>query len=282
MPLRFLHILGLCAAIFLVCASIQLLARLAHIPLDLTANKGAGQALLYVIVLLGAKFFALWVWKPRTGPSWSMYWQSRRVALRGFGLTTAFTLAAQILLYSLLLVTGDSRLNLHSLNAKIALGTVSALLIVPILAATEETIFRAFIFQYLRGTQKPIAWGATCGSALLFALSHQFHGLLDWLQPQSYSLLAGLFLLGVLLAVVYQATGSLTCSIGVHAALVWLDVFRKRTDLVQIHQTQWWMGTNNDLRTAPVIWLLFLLLTYGFWQSRHWLAPRTQVEKSSA
>ncbi len=67
----------------------------------------------------------------------------------------------------------------------------------------EEVLFRGFLFPALRGMLGPIL--AMVGSAALFAALHPLAGF--------YSI----FLLGVLLAFVYERTGSLVAPIAMHA-----------------------------------------------------------------
>lgn len=68
----------------------------------------------------------------------------------------------------------------------------------------EETLFRGFIYGWLRGRVAP--WMAISVSALVFALAHG-----------ELALLAPIFVLGCLLAVVYERSGSLYPGMVIHA-----------------------------------------------------------------
>jgi len=81
-----------------------------------------------------------------------------------------------------------------------ALAVVTVTLIAP---AAEETFFRGFLYGWLRGRVPP--WSAVALSALVFGLAH--------LQPV---VLIPLFLLGCMLAVVYERSGSLLPGIALH------------------------------------------------------------------
>lgn len=81
---------------------------------------------------------------------------------------------------------------------------VLAVIVVAVIApAAEETFFRGFLFGWLRG-RMPL-WSAVAVSALVFGLAH--------LQPV---VLIPLFILGCILALVYERSGSLLPGIVIH------------------------------------------------------------------
>jgi membrane protease YdiL (CAAX protease family) len=82
--------------------------------------------------------------------------------------------------------------------------SLAVILVALVAPAAEETFFRGFLFGWLRG-RVPM-WSAVAVSALVFALAH--------LQAV---VLIPLFLLGCLLAVVYERSGSLLPGMAVHA-----------------------------------------------------------------
>ncbi len=290
--MRLLRLVFLCIFLYAVGGLIQFTAHAlftAHVlrkPIDLTANKGTGQIILYLLVLLSVAGFARWVWKEPLGERLRLYRQQWRTSLRGFALMAGITLIAQMILFAILMAFGLDRWSseaAHHFTAKIINNTLKALLIIPVLTTTEELIFRAFAFNYLREQAAHIGINrrdmmAAIGSALIFALSHEFHTPLEWFTRNGWPMFIGLVLLGVLLAVTYRATGSLAAGIGVHTALVWLNEFYKITGLLVFNITSPWMGVNNDLRTAPVVWILFILLTVLFWKWGPRLRPQLCVE----
>lgn len=83
-----------------------------------------------------------------------------------------------------------------------------ALLVTAVLAPfTEEIFFRGMVYRYLRA-RWPI-WAAVVGSALLFGLAH-FSGL------NGLALLPVFVLMGIVLALIYERTGSLGNTILLH------------------------------------------------------------------
>jgi len=84
---------------------------------------------------------------------------------------------------------------------------VFAALVVP---ATEEFLFRGFLYTTLRRYMGPLE--GICASALLFALPHVFDG-----PTVNLSVVPQLFVVGFLLAYLYERTGSLVAPITAHA-----------------------------------------------------------------
>jgi len=74
--------------------------------------------------------------------------------------------------------------------------------------ACEETFFRGMLYRYLRA-RWPV-WAAVLGSAILFGLAH-FSGL------QRVSLLPVFAFMGIVLALLYEWTGSLGNTILLHS-----------------------------------------------------------------
>jgi uncharacterized protein len=95
---------------------------------------------------------------------------------------------------------GQARDVLHAYPRYHVLAVVTVALVAP---AAEETFFRGFLFGWLRGRvpRSP----AIALSALVFAVAH--------LQPV---VLIPLFLLGCVLAIVYERSGSLLPGIAIH------------------------------------------------------------------
>ena len=95
---------------------------------------------------------------------------------------------------------GQARDVLHAYPRYHFLAVVTVTIVAP---AAEETFFRGFLFGWLRG--RVAQWPAVALSALVFGLAH--------LQPV---VLIPLFLLGCMLAIVYERSGSLLPGIFIH------------------------------------------------------------------
>jgi membrane protease YdiL (CAAX protease family) len=96
---------------------------------------------------------------------------------------------------------GQARDVLRAYPHNHALAVIVVALVAP---AAEETFFRGFLYGWLRGRLPP--WSAVAVSALVFGLAH--------LQPV---VLLPLFLLGCVLAIVYERSGSLLPGMAVHS-----------------------------------------------------------------
>jgi membrane protease YdiL (CAAX protease family) len=128
-------------------------------------------------------------------------------------------------------------------------------------AAVEELIFRGLLFNYLLyGNSRWRVARATLISSVIFALAHNLREPLSWFTMDKAPLLFGLTLLGVLLAIAYINTGSLACSAGIHTGLGWIGLLNGRTHLDGLLRGSWLMGAAKDLRTAPMVWALFIAL----------------------
>jgi membrane protease YdiL (CAAX protease family) len=161
--------------------------------------------------------------------------------------------------------------------------TLVALIVVVILAVTEELIFRGFVLRHLRYSVTPaVTIAALIASSALFSVSHLISYKDAWTVGEVGSLLFGLFLLGGLFAITYVATGSLACSIGVHAGLLGFKVFLRRTDLLLYQPDVWWLGESNDLRLAPISWLLMILIAALTWATRRDLRHRFGIEPATS
>ena len=279
--MRYLSLICLGVVVWVVASGVHHGAAALGVPLDLSANRGPGQIALYVTAILVFLAFTKWVWRVEFLPPIALYWRHRGRAVRGFFSVAIVVATIGFLGYYLLWQIGaahwsDNRW--ERLGTERMLKTLLAFAVGIALAVTEEGMFRGLIFNYLRAGRRGWALaGAVFGSALIFALVHGFRDPLAWLTAEKLPLLTGLTLLGVLLAVTYMVSGSIACAAGVHAGLVWVKVFFRRTKILELDQTEWWMGTDKDLRTAPVVWALFAALALAVWCSRHHLRRRFAV-----
>jgi membrane protease YdiL (CAAX protease family) len=280
MLIKSLYTALLLLVMFVIGFVCQTAAHLLHLPLDLTANKGAGQILLYLIVIGTIVAFTRKVWKQDISASIRQYAvEGRRISV-GFWICAGISLLLQLPIYGLLFHAGILSISDYARHKQLPVlifNIVISQIVMVVLATSEEGIFRGFLFNYLRSDKKKGHVAAAVAiSSVIFGLSHEFHTLNHWLEPAYYGKLLGLILLGVLLAVTYNTTRSIACSIGVHASLLWLDEIRRVT--MDLNQPYWWTGTNNDLRTAPFVWLIFLALTIGFGLGGKRLRPLVAVE----
>jgi len=150
---------------------------------------------------------------------------------------------------------------------------------VPVLATSEELIFRTVVLNHLRPVRKPSGTVvAIVASSMVFSLAHAVESPIAWLSLERVPLMIGLILLGVLLSAVYVSTASISCAIGVHAALLGSKVVLRKTHLVEFTPTGWWFGEAGDLRTAPVVWLVFSGLAAFFLLFSNRIRPFTAVE----
>ncbi len=285
--MRFLQLLGLGVAIPVAGAVVRAAVRMAGGTLEFRYNSDAGVVTLYVLGLLGMVIFARSVWAVSLRSALALYRASARRVLFGFLLGGSFVAAVLVLDYLVLHWAGAAawQPGLQRWDWQLAGRTLLALGAVILIATAEECIFRGFAFNYLRGSGTGSATvSAIFGSALLFALAHHiFYDPKAMFTAPEGLLLIGVFLLGVLLAVVYVASGSLACAAGVHAGLLLVEIFarNKATRLVLVSQPDWWMGVNGDLRTAPAAWVQLVALTLIVLWARQWARPLTAIEPPS-
>lgn len=276
--------LGLAAAVYAVAWAARAAVRALGGKLEYRIENDPGMVTLYAIAAVCTVLFAVFDWRASPAAAISRYWAARRTVWTGFLLSASVTILAVATEYLVFWLLGAASWHTHAwqrFGGIWAFRAVLGLGIVVLLATTEELIFRGFVFNYLRTSNAPSeTTGAVLGSALIFALVHHFPGPLAWPSPRESPFLIGLFLLGVLLAVTYLASGSLACAVGVHAGLLTVEVFgrNRRTRLVAISQSAWWMGTDNDLRTAPIVWAQFIILAIAIWWARRHLSGLTRVE----
>ncbi len=291
--LRLLALPILAAVLVVVCLSIQLTASSLHIPLDLRAEKGFGQVLLYLLLLACILLFVWITGTLRNLAALGRSYLSRANRLRllvSFYLGAGIALAASALAFGAASYWGGVVIDTGALVrinlAKLQYALIAAIT-VPVLVATEEIAFRAFVYGFIRGYARTSDGRfsitiATLVSAFIFAFAHGFRDPAGWLAPNNQKLFIGLFLLGVLLALAYETSGSLVVSMGIHAGFVWTKI-PERWGLILFDQKDyWWAGVNGDSRTAPIVWLLFsaLAVVTIIWRRR--LFAVAAVERARA
>lgn len=262
--------------------------RLLQVPLDITSGKGPGQVVFYLLMLGGLWGFVQGVWRPeRIGATWAAYRdpanRTRLWASLGIGWGTASLL--MLVGFGLLLVIGGATADpdaLLCMKPSAVFNTLVAALVVWVLVATEEAIFRAIVQNYLRGDgvqSRATVWAAILLSAAVFAFAHGAQWGFRWNEEGKPPLLVGLFLLGVLLALLYEASGSLLPGAGVHIALIYAKILPDRTGVVTLDQAHYWYtGVHGDPRTGAYIWAMFALLAALAWAGRRRLHDVCAIE----
>ncbi|MBN9245105.1 MAG: CPBP family intramembrane metalloprotease [Mesorhizobium sp.] len=278
---RYRNLFLLLVGFTLAILAVEAVLRMAGAPFSVTDRKGPGQIIVFAIAISAMTWFSVAIGGINPLTWFAGYLRDWRRMLRGFLTTFLLATATMIVIYAVLIMLGKvqwSHEAWENLTPKIWWRTAVALLVVVILATTEETIFRGFILRYLRWKATPaVTLSALLVSSAIFSLSHLIALLGSVNQPDYLPLLFGLFLFGFLMGTVYLATGSLSCSIGLHAGLLGFKVFLRRTDL--LIQPENWLTGGADLRTGPAMWVLLLLAALAFFAFREWLWPRLWIEK---
>ena len=278
---RYRNLFLLLAGFTLAILAVEAILRVAGAPFSVTDRKGPGQIIVFAIAICASVWFSVAVGGVNPLSYFAGYLRDWRRMLRGFFTTFLVATVTMIVIYAVLVMLGKvqwSHEAWENLTPRIWRRTAVALLVVVILATTEETIFRAFILRYLRWKATPaVTLSALLTASAIFSLSHLIALLGSLNRPDYLPLLFGLFLLGFLLGTVYLVTGSLSCAIGMHAGLLGFKVFLRRTELL-VQQDNWLTG-GADLRTGPAMWVLLLLAALAFFACRKWLWPRLWIEK---
>lgn len=286
---RLLTLSSFLAVLVTVCWATQELCNLLAIPLDLRATSGSGQIVLYVLLLAGVWAFVRFAWAGQGMTAFTRNYcgrANRPRVLLGLLTGTAAGLAVGVIGFGTMIHIGGAKFNLHALQ-QMNFATLKACFftasIIPIMVATEELLFRAFVYNYLRGDRQRrhgvlSTLVAILGSAFIFAFAHGFRDPAGWLEDENQPLFMGLFLLGIWLALAYEVSGSLTVGMGIHTALLWSKVPRRCSVLVTDQDHHWWAGIQDDPRTAPFVWMLFIVMIFATLACHRRLFAMTAVE----
>jgi membrane protease YdiL (CAAX protease family) len=234
-----------------------------NLPVGIRAT--VDYVVVYTFGLVAAVALIRYVWK--SSPWDTVAWTSIRWKgiLSGFAVTLTATFLAAAAVENLVLILLGTPIyspavwqslswNRVTISDPSWVGTI-------VVAAMEELIFRGLLFNYLLyGNSRWRVARATLISSVIFAFAHNLREPLSWFTMDKAPLLLGLTLLGVLLAIAYINTGSLACSAGIHTGLGWIGLLNGRTHLDGLLRGSWLMGAAKDLRTAPVVWALFIAL----------------------
>lgn len=252
-------------------------------PYSVADGLGAGQIVPLVIILIAIPIFSRFVARDEPFGFLFHYAAHWRRSLAGFVFFAVITFVVCMIGYAALIGLGqvsfrDAQLALFTPDKIIQLFILC--LIGTVVALTEEIMFRSFLFRYLRTNATFVTTaGAILFSSIVFAVLHNAAEPRAWLLDSRWQLFAGLFMLGVLLCVTYVCTRSLTCGIGLHAALIYTEIIRMDTLIILFTpEPAWWMTPNFDIRFAPILWLLFLITTIIIVRNRAWLRSKFAIE----
>lgn len=258
---------------FLAAAAlvVEAMLRFFHSSYSLADSRGPGEWSFIGLALLGVLVFSWYVARIDSLQFVARYAMQWRRTLKGFLLMFAATMLFAVVGYLVLAAFGYvqwSQAAWQDLRGDVVERSAIALLIVLVLATVEETIFRAFVLRYLRHNDTVLVTvAAVIVSSAIFSVSHLVALIDVWHRISMPPLLTGLFLIGLLLGTTYVVTGSLACSIGVHCGLLGFKVILIRTDVVSLVPD--WL-VDDDIRRAPLAWLVFLLVTLAMilWRRR--------------
>lgn len=281
--MRYLRLALLAAALAVACLVVEFAFGVSGSGLSLRDSRGAGQIALFLIILPGITLFSRYVagvdilgWFSLYLREWSRVW-------RGFLAAFAFGFGTMLAGYLFLGAMGQasiSQTGLENLSLKVVERTAVGLLVVLVLATTEEMIFRGFVARYLRSnTAAAVTVAAVVASSAIFSVTHLIALPGPYLTAHYVALLFGLFLLGMLLAVTYVATGSLAVAIGIHSGLLGFKVFLRKTELVEVTPEAWWLNESTDIRVSPVAWGVLIAMTVVIFLLRHRIYARFAVER---
>jgi len=286
--MRYRNILFLLFGIAVAAALVELAFHLVLPQYSITQRSGPGQLALYGIGMAAILWFTVSVAGINPLAFAAGYVRDwRRVAV-GFAVMFSIATVAMVLLHVVMGFVGTARFSQPSWAAMTLdtwERTVVAVLVVVVLATTEEFIFRGFLLRYLRwNNTTAVTVAAVVVSSAIFSLLHVIALQSAIRQPDYAPLLFGLFMFGLLLGTVYVTTGSLACAIGMHAGLLGFKVIQRKTQLIS-YSPDWFFGIRNngyDLRSGPGIWLALLAAACIFVAYRHWLRRRLWIETAVA
>jgi len=257
--MRYVYLACMIGIIAAAATGLEFVFKISGGSLSIHHMSGAGLVILYILILVLLLLF-MTVASPIGPVSYArLYWAKRLRAASGFLVMFCYGAIGVLLLYAALALAGQLTWSADGWRHIAPLGVLTGCAV----AITEEIFFRGFLLSYLRWNERSaVTISAVLFSSFLFAVAHDFSDPLNWLSPSAWPLFTGLFLIGIMLAVTYVVTGSLWCSIGLHAALLVTGRVLPRRDVIMIDYDPWWLGSGTgDLRMAPVVWVFFILAT---------------------
>jgi membrane protease YdiL (CAAX protease family) len=250
--------------------------------LSIYDTKGAGQITLLGTTVLLVTLFSKYVAKSAPFGFFVPYTANWKRALAGFGqfyLATTLIIIAGYLWFAAQGAVSFSDEGIANLSLKIAERTFIGLLVVVVLAFTEEMIFRVFLMRYLMWDASTLAAiTAVISASLIFAFLHNLTDPLAWFTHEQFPLFIGLFILGALLCVTYISTGSITCAIGLHSGFLGSKVFLRKTQILSVNPDMLLLQNTADLRMSPIVWALWIVMGAVIYLLRHRLRSRFLIE----
>lgn len=145
------------------------------------------------------------------------------VRLLAVGLVALYGLNELVYRLSSLAVASRTNLNDTTISAQMADAPRTTILIVVLLAPfVEEVLFRGLVFGGLRGKSVLLAYAVSCA---LFALVHVWQFVVQSRDLTYFLLMVQYLVPGVVLAWVYDRSGTLWTAIGLHAVTNALSVW---------------------------------------------------------
>lgn len=134
----------------------------------------------------------------------------------GAGLVALYGLNELVFRLTNLLLNNRTNLNNTTISAQISDAPRTTMLIVILLAPfVEEVLFRGLVFGNLKSKSRILAYAVSCA---LFALMHVWQFAVVQRDVTYFLLMVQYLVPGLVLAWVYDRTGTLWTSIGLHAA----------------------------------------------------------------
>jgi membrane protease YdiL (CAAX protease family) len=250
--------------------------------LSIYDTKGAGQITLLATTLIMVTLFSKFI--AGSAPfgffvPYLAYWKRSLAGFGQFYLATTLIIIAGYLWFAAQGAVTVSEQGVANLSLKIAERTITGLLVVVVLALTEELIFRVFLMRYLMwNAGKFAAITAVISASLIFAFLHNLTDPMAWFTAAQFPLFFGLFILGALLCVTYISTGSITCAIGLHAGFLGSKVFLRKTQLLAVDSQMLMLQDNSDLRMSPIVWGLWIAMGIVIYMLRRRLRARFAID----
>ena len=282
--IRYLYICLFLAALPLPMALIEIYFVVSGSGFSVFDGRGTGQITLYAAALVFIIVYSRYVALDSPFYFLDLYRKAWKRTLAGFAAFALFSVTISAAAFAMTIgmdtVTYTPE-NFQKLENKRIVRLFISLPIASVLAMVEESMFRGFLMRYLRWkpTRKATIL-AVCFASFVFAFVHNLSDPLGWIEPDNIRLFVGLFILGSTLCTVYICTGSLICAAGLHAGFLFAENARNYTKVLELSNAEWWMAVGQDVRTAPITWLLFALIGVGAYLLRHKLHPVFAIEKS--